>query len=338
LRAGPNNVYRGYAPLTASSFANLGGRLVLYGVGAVGLLLLARLLTRNGRARLAGWAMVALVGTVVVAVSVERPETLRYYLRFAYGWIPAGAALAVLVVLWRYRRRQGNWTPAGQAELAGAVFLTVIAAKLYGDFLPYSHVPQLAAYAVPFAAVFLARLHLVELARPRPALALGALWLVFLAAAGAGLTLKDARAESAWVHGPGGAIRASRVDQAVYQQAISWLDSAAPPGRPVLVAPQLTALYVIANRPNPLRQISLLPGALVKKGATEAAIARLQHARVSVIVTDSRRYTEYDQTYFGGSFDRGLARWIHAHYVRDATLHGFYWGPRSLEIWVRRPR
>jgi hypothetical protein len=338
LRAGANNVYRAYAPLTASSFVALGAKLAVYGAGVLCLLALARVLARRGPARVAGWVLVATVGVAVVGASVARPETLRYYLQFAYGWIPAGAAIAVLVLLWRFRCREGTWTPAAQAELVGAAFLAVIAARVYGNFLPYATVPQLAVYAVPPAAVFMARLHLVELARPRPALALGALWLAFLAAAGFGLTLKDASRKSAWVRGPGGAVRVQAADAAPYRQVVSWLTSAAPPGRPVLVAPQLTALYVIADRPNPLRQISLLPGALVKKGATEAAIASLRRARVSVIVTDSRRYTEYDQTYFGGSFDRGLARWLRAHYVRDASLHGFNWGQRSLDVWVRRPR
>jgi hypothetical protein len=252
--------------------------------------------------------------------------------------MPAGAVIAVLFFLWRFRRRQSGWTPAAQAELAGAVVLAVLAGKTYAGFLLYAHVPQLAVYTAPLAAVFLARLHLVELARWRAVSFLGALWLAFLVAAGVGLTLKDASAESAWVRGPGGKLRATPVDAPVYQQAVSWLDSAAPPGQPVLVAPQLTGLYILADRPDPLPQISLLPGALVKRGAESAAIARLQRAHVNVIVIDRRRYTEYGHTFFGGSFDRGLARWIKAHFTRDATLHGVNWGERSIDIWVRKSR
>lgn len=336
LRAGPNTVYKAYAPLTVSSFASLGAKLVLYAVGTICLLGAARALRGRRRERRAALIFLGLVALALVAGAVARPETLRYYLRFAYGWIPAGAVVTLAVVAWRFRRREGAWTPAAQGELVGLVVLLVLAAKVYGDFLPYAHVPQLAVYVIPVAAIFLARLHLVALAPSRFALALGAAWLAFLAAAGAGLTIKDARAESAWVHGPGGSIRATPADAGVYQQAIRWLVSAAPAGRPVLTAPQLTSLYVLADRPNPLPEISLLPGSLTKAGATSNVIARLQRERVPVIVTDRRRYTEYDQTYFGGSFDRGLARWIRAHYAHDATLRGAGWGARALDVWTRR--
>jgi Dolichyl-phosphate-mannose-protein mannosyltransferase len=336
LRAGPNNVYKAYAPLSVSSFASIGAKLGLYVIGTVCLLAAARALRPRSSHRRVALFVVGVFAVVLVAGAVARPETLRYYLRFAYGWIPAGVAIVLLVVLWRFRRRDANWSAAAQAELAGLTVLFVLAAKVYGDFLPYAHVPQLAVYVVPFAAVFLARLHLVALAPSRAALALGAAWLVFLAAAGAGLTIKDARAESAWVHGPGGSIRATPADARIYQQAIRWLVSGAPRGQPVLTAPQLTSLYVLADRPNPLPQISLLPGSLTKDGSTHAAIVRLAQTHVAVIITDRRRYTEYDQTYFGGSFDRGLARWIRRHYRRDATLTAAGWGDRSLDVWIRR--
>ena len=82
-----------------------------------------------------------------------------------------------------------------------------LAATTYAAFYAYSWNAQMAVYVVPLAAVFLCRVHLVELARVPNARLLGVLWLVLLTAAGAGLTLRDAQAESAAVHGPGGSLK-----------------------------------------------------------------------------------------------------------------------------------
>src|SRR4029077_19971708 len=109
----------------------------------------ARALERRGRVRTAALAIVVTAFVALIAVSAVRPESVRFYLRYAYGWVPAGAALAVIVLFVRYRRRQGAWSSASQAELAGAVFLAVLAGKTYADFLVYAHIPQLAAYALP---------------------------------------------------------------------------------------------------------------------------------------------------------------------------------------------
>src|SRR5205823_7638805 len=101
LRAGPDTLYKAYAPLTVSSFAALAGKLLLYAAGTLALLALARLLMRRGRARIAGYTILGAVALALVAGSIARPETLRYYLRYGYGWIPAGVAIAVVVLLLR---------------------------------------------------------------------------------------------------------------------------------------------------------------------------------------------------------------------------------------------
>jgi hypothetical protein len=276
--------------------------------------------------------VVACVG--LVAVSAVRPESVRYYLRYAYGWIPAGAALAVIVLFLRYRRRDGVRSNVSQADLAAAVFLAVLAGKTYADFLVYAHIPQLAAYALPPAAVFLVRLHLVELGRLRSGALLGAAWLVFLACVGLELTIKDARAQSATVRGDGGALRATPAEAAVYGKAIAWIQRTTPRGKPILVAPQLTSLYVLSGRTDPLQQISLLPGALATPADERAAIRQLDGAGVRTIVTSRRVYADEHQTVFGGSFDRVLAAWIHRSFRHAATLSGDAKTP-PLDVWIR---
>ena len=80
----------------------------------------------------------------------------------------------------------------------------------------------------------------------------------------------DARRETATVSGPGGALAARPADAPALQRALDLIATHTRPGDPVLIAPQLTALYVMADRSDPLRQLSLLPGAL----PTPAAEAR----------------------------------------------------------------
>jgi hypothetical protein len=335
LRDGGSAVLKAYAPLTVSSFVSLGGKLLLYSAAIVVLLALAEALARGGRARFAATAAAVGAALVLVVVAAARPESVRYYLSYAYGWIPAGIAVAVVVLLARYRRRGGTWSSAAQAELAGAVFLAVLAGKTYADFLIYAHIPQLAAYAIPFAAVFLASLHLVELGRLRTGALLGAAWLVFLAGVGAELTIKDARAQSATVRGPGGTMAATPPEARMYQQALSWIERTTPRGKPILVAPQLTSLYVLSGRTDPLPQISLLPGALASPADERDAIARLERDGVRTVVTSRRVYADEHQTAFGGSFDHVLAAWIHRTFRHVATLRAGGAVP-ALDVWVSR--
>ncbi len=65
--------------------------------------------------------------------------------------------------------------------------------------------------------IFLVHLHLKTSRRRRPLCALGALWLGFLVAAGVGLTLKDARAESAVVRGDNGSLAETPAEAALYR-------------------------------------------------------------------------------------------------------------------------
>jgi len=335
LRAGGNRVLRLTAPLTAGSFASLAGKLVLYCAGVAALLLVACALERRGRLRSSAIAALAGAAVTLAAVAAMRPETVRYYLHYAYGWIPAGAVVAVVVLLRRYRRHGGGWTAADHVALATTVVLAVLAAKTYAGFLFFSRPPQFAVYAAPFAVVFLARLHLVELARSRSALALGAAWLLVLAVLGIGLATKDARAKSVLVQGPQGALAASPADAPAYQAALRWIDSRTRSGDAVLLGPQLTALYTLSGRTDPLPQISLLPGALHDARAERDAMQRLQRAHVRLAIIDRRRFPEYGNTTFGGSFDRVLAALIRQRFAHVATLRGGGPKPRVLDVWLR---
>jgi hypothetical protein len=328
LHAGGNAILRLHAPLTASSFVRIGEKLVLYAVGTAALLGAAAWLARAGRR---GTLAAAGVGVVALAVLAVRPETVRFYLEYAYGWIPAAAVIALAAVV--VRRRASLLAPR---EAALVAVLAVLAAKTYDAYAFHAHIPQLAVYSAPFAAVFMAWLHLVRLPHGRTAVALGASWLAFLAVAGVALTVKDARAESFTVHGPGGSMTARPADGRLLQSVVGEIERRTRPGDAILLAPQLTALYTLTARVDPLPQLSLVPGALPTRADELGAIARLQKARVRLVVVDERSFPEYDQTTFGASFDRTLAAWIHAHYSRAVVLQTAGAGAHRVDIYVRR--
>ena len=323
LRSTGDAVMRLQAPLTAASFGSLGLKLVAYAAIVAVLVLLARGLDLSLRPA----ALVAAGATLGIVAAVARPGSLVQGLQLAYGWIPAGAAIAVVLLL-ALRRSSDSLLPA-------ALALAALAAVTYAAFYLDASRAQPAVYAAPLAALFLVRLHLVELPRSRSALALGVVWLAFLAAAGTGLAVRAAQAKPATVSDVRGTLHASARDAAVYREALHWIDAAAPVGKPVFLAPQLTALYALSGRTDPLPQLSLLPGALPTPAAERAAIARLSAADIKLAVTDRRSYAQYGQTFFGGSYDRLVADWIRTHYRHAATLGGLS-GP-VLDVWVKSP-
>jgi hypothetical protein len=286
---------------------------------------------RSGRLWQGAFAAAVVIAAVVAATA--QPEALRSGLYLVFGWIPAGAAIvfAVLAVrAWRDREP----SPVAHLELATFAVLVVLAAKTYAAFM-FHAAPheQLAVYAAPFAALFLVRIHV----RGRGhVLAAGVLWLTFIAALGFGLTLKDAHAESAAVTGPLGTLNATRGEAATYNAVLDWIDSGTRPGDPVLIAPQLTSLYTLSGRTNPLDRISLLPGALSDPAAERDAIAQLERSGTRLAVIDKRPFTEYGHTSFGGSFDSLLAQWLRKHFVLAHTYRSGDPTPRPVEIWVRR--
>jgi hypothetical protein len=319
FRIAGDTMLRARFPLSASSVLELGGRLALY---ALGLAAIVSLAGARDRSRRRASVLAGSVLAVAVLGSLARPELLRHALHFAWGWIPAGALVGAVIL---YRRRS-------RAGIAESVALAVLAGTTYAAFFVEAWSPQMAVYAVPLAASFLVRLHLTELRR---AAWLGALWLGFLAAATIGLALKDARAESATVRGPGGAVKESPDEAAVYQRAVDLILARTRPGEPILIAPQLTALYALSGRVNPLPQLSLLPGALASPAEERAAIRRLDDAKVRLVVTDRRTYDGYGHSSFGGSFDRLLAAWLHSHFAHIATVRDAATSP-TLDVWSRR--
>jgi len=324
------------APWTLSSFVTLGGKLVIYVVGVGVVLVVARVVEKSPRLRRALPVALIVVGLLVLAASVADPEALRHGLKFAYAWIPAGAGAAAVVLIVRGWRAGRSWSPLAQTELTLTVVLAIAAATCYAAFYIEAFRPQMAVYVLPLAAPFLTRLHLGVLARDRSAALLWSAWLVFLVAATAGLALKDASADDAVIRGPGGAIAAPSQDAAVYRSVINAIESGSAKGDPILVAPQLTWLYPMTERKDPLPELSLLPGTLPAPADEQRAIRQLEDARVRLVVIDTHPFVDYGHGSFGVTFDRRLARWIHSNFTRVNTFKGGTADSPHIEIWSRR--
>jgi hypothetical protein len=324
LQAGGDRLLRLHAPLTASSLIDQAAHVLLYAAGIGVLLAVASGIERGSRTvRLA----LATAGLAGLAAAFTHLEATRSALQLVYGWIPGGAAVAAILLATRYRRAE-----QATAGLALAIALAVAGGTTYAAF--YFHAPraQTAVYFAPLAAVFIAALHLRALGRSRTVVLLGTAWLAFLAATGFALAVKDARAESAVVSGPGGSIKADAADANAYRAALAEVVRLTSPGDPVLFAPQLSSLYALSGRADALPNISLLPGMLGGIPAEQQAIARLDAAHVRVIVTDRHSFTEYGQGSFGTTFDRTLAAWVARNFNRSGVYPG---QAHTLVVWRR---
>jgi hypothetical protein len=162
---------------------------------------------------------------------------------------------------------------------------------------------------------------------------IGVGWLAALGAACLALTATDGRRETGRVSGPGGTVAAPLAQAVPLQAALDALRRRTRPGEPVLLAPQLTALYTISGRTNPLPAISLLPGTIAGPAEEDDAIRRLAGVRVAVV--DTRPRTEYGQGAFGVTYDRRLGAWLRGEFRRVATFHGAGRGAMTLELWQR---
>jgi hypothetical protein len=329
LDAAGSVVLKLHAPLTAASFAMLAARAVVYAVAIAALLAGGAALRAGGRARTLALLAAAGAALVFLAVLAAKPDTVRFYLQYGWAWIPAGAWLAAGVLAWRGR------DAVSRAVLLPVLVLAMVATTVYADFVPTPNAlhPNTIAYVLPLAAVFLAWLHGRVLASDRGAAALGAGWLAILALAMGALVIKDARAETETVRGAHGSMTARPAEAAALQQALATVERLTRPGEPVLFAPQLTSLYVMADRRDPLAQLSLLPGSLATPADERSAIERME--KVRVVVTDRTPLTSYGHGAFGTTFDKELAAWLRRDFRIASTVSGTGGDARTLDVWIR---
>ena len=180
------------------------------------------------------------------------PEALRHGLQFVYGWIPLGAAVARRPgSSLRERRSASPWSADAQLTLASTVVLAVLASTHLQRVLPALR--RLADGRVLRAVrARAARAPAPRRARPRPR---GGRWSARRGSPSSSppataLTLSDAKDETA-------RCTARRLDPApasdaaAFQGAVDAIAANTRPGEPILAAPMLTGLYVLAERAEP---------------------------------------------------------------------------------------
>lgn len=338
LHAGGNHVLKAAAPMTAGSFAKLAAHLALYAAGCAALVGAGAIARRGSAARRAVLAGAGLAAIVFAGVLAAKHEAVRSHLHFALDWIPAGAGVASLWLVWRARPRAGReWPVRDQVALLVSAFLTVIAAKTYGAFRPEPNAinAQYAIYAMPFAALFLVWLHGEALPRGNDVVrAIGLGWVGALCVACLVLVAIDGRHETATIHAARGTLRVPATQQPAYQGAIAAIQGSTKRHEKIFLAPQLSALAALTERDQATIPVALLPGA-IPDGAQETwAISHLGDVRLAI--TDRRPLTEYGQGAFGITFDRGLGAWLRRDFRHVATLRGSGANPVVLDVWTRR--
>ena len=334
ISGGGDVLLRARMPLTPGSLVELGGRAAIYAAGLGAILALAKLAAKPGIGRGVAVGLVLTAGVAACGAAIVNPEALRHGLQFVYGWIPFGAAVGAVVLLVRARRR--TLGDRDDLRLAAVIALAVVAATAYNGFYLHAPRPQMAVYYAPLIAIFLAELHLRLLGRTRPVALLGAAWLTVLVAAGVGLTLKDARAESVTVGGAEGSLAETPTEAHLYGTALGVIERETAPGERILVLPLLTGLEALSGREPALPEVSVLPGVLERPGGEQDAIAYLESNPVRLVVTDDRDWPAYGRGAFGEGFGLALAAWIEDHYERIATVTAGTTDPRTLTIWKER--
>jgi hypothetical protein len=347
MRESVSVVFDQLAPLTPRSFAKLGAMLVAYGAGLGALVLVARTIDAGGRRRTLAIAAAGLGGAVLLLILAARPETTRFYLKYVFAWMPAGSILVAATLGWiAIRRRSIAFDARAQVALVVALLLVGFSYSVYASYWPYPNpdFPQETAYAMPVIATFLAWVHLrglpaLGLAQAGTVRVLGGAWLGLLAIVCAGLLVHDARKETVAIHGVDGTMVTNAANAGILQSAIDVIQRETKRSEPILLAPQMTSLYVMTGRRDVLPQLSLLPGSLDGPAAEDRAIRTMDVAKLRLAIIDRTPLTRYERGPFGSGYDQRIGAWLHKHFTHISTLRGRSGGseqPRILDVWLRR--
>jgi hypothetical protein len=169
--------------------------------------------------------------------------------------------------------------------------------------------------------------------RARAAAAVGTAWVAVLLVANTGLALHDARQETSTFSGPGGTLHARAAEGPVLSQAMAAIESETRPGEPILVAPRLTALYVMSDRENPLPQLSLLPGMLPTPADERRAIEQMRDVRL--VLLDRTPLETYARGTFGEGYNNVVGAWVRREFSHVRTIPGSGEQLTGIEIWKR---
>ncbi len=141
------------------------------------------------------------------------------------------------------------------------------------------------------------------------------------------------------IHTPVGDVRATQDSVILVNQFLPELQAAKAKGERVLLLPELTGLYFIADVPSASRYELLTPGVLEPGKYTDIFLHDLELSPPDLILLSNRRTSEYGVDYFGLDYDRDVLDWIEHHYRVTGEIGHFERrgnAPLSALIYRRR--
>ena len=131
------------------------------------------------------------------------------------------------------------------------------------------------------------------------------------------------------IHTPLGQVRAVAQSEILVKSFLPVVMEAKAKGQKVLLLPELTGLYFLADIPAPSRYELLLPGVLEPGRYTDLLLRELENSRPDLIIVSNRRTPEYGVNYFGLDYDQDVLKWIERHYRTVGEIGHFERSPQA---------
>ena len=183
---------------------------------------------------------------VAVLASLARPEALRHGLEYAYGWIPAGVVIGAAFLGWHGWRRRTRSPRSRNSNSRGDVLSVLPGRRI--RFLPARPLPADRCLRDAVRSDLPRRDCTSESCRAVGTPSARRTVAHVLAAAGMGLTVKDARFDGAAVSGPGGTIAETARRSGSLPGSPRLDRRETRPGDSIFVAPLMPGLYPCPTR------------------------------------------------------------------------------------------
>lgn len=121
------------------------------------------------------------------------------------------------------------------------------------------------------------------------------------------------------IRAPRGTMLTNAVYAQPFAEAIRYVKDRTHPNEPVVCLPQCSLVHFLAERPNPLRQESVVPGFVTPDQEDEVS-RRIANRNVRTILVANVLTSEYRDVGFGRDYNTRLMAWILENYREDATF------------------
>jgi hypothetical protein len=258
-------------------------------------------------------------GELLLGHSVS-PFVRSLAIRLAYGGALGVLVVAPLVVA----IDRLDTTPTGRSKRR---IIVVAGALLFLGIFPsavWSHLIAILPALLPSAAIVAQAAYDALSTRSRAlarlSLALGGALVVVLLVVSTAVVRDLRRWNSERLRAAGATLLVTAEQKALYDAAVDYLQTCAPPGEPVFVAPDQPLLYFLAGRPNATPYAMLLPGDIDQ----DLLISRMEASHTRCGILNPRMYLHFGELhdlfprvadYFDDRFERvreirqGFTRW-----------------------------